>query len=172
MKRLTVSALALLACGSAAIADNFNVTIAAGHPPVFRWVKQFPEAFLPSATAALEATGHSLTASEQYGGAIAGVGEELEAVEAGLAELGVCSSLFDPAKLAVQNVTYYTPFVSDDVRLVTKVIDDLHRNDPRMTAAYSENNVVYIGSPTAIDDYLLMTNFPIESLADLQGRSV
>lgn len=172
MNRFAVGAAALLACAPAAYAENFNVTIAAGHPPVFRWVKQFPEAFIPSAQAALAGLGHSLTALEQYGGSIAGVGEELEAVEAGLAELGVCSSLFDPAKLAVQNVTYYTPFVSDDVRLVTGVVHKLHQTDPRMTEAYTDNNVVYVGSPTAIDDYLLMTNFPVSSLADLEGRKI
>ncbi len=172
MKKLTLGALALCASASGAFADNFNVTIAAGHPPVFRWVKQFPQSFIPSVTAKLEAMGHSASFSEQYGGSIAGVGEELEAVEAGLAELGVCSSLFDPAKLSVQNVTYYTPFVSDDVRLVTEIIDGLHRNEPAMTEAYTENNVVYVGSPTAIDDYLLMTNFPINSLADLDGRKI
>jgi TRAP-type C4-dicarboxylate transport system substrate-binding protein len=172
MKRYTIAATALLVFGSAATAETLNVTIVAGHPPVFRWVKQFDEAFIPATAAALEAQGHSLNAMGQYGGAIAGVGEELEAVEAGLAEIGVCSSLFDPAKLAVQNVTYYTPFVTDDVRLVTDVVHDLHRNDPRMTEAYTDNNVVYIGSPTALDDYMLMTNFPVTTLADLEGRKI
>lgn len=172
MKNIAISTLALLACASTASAETFNTTIVAGHPPVFRWVKQFPEAFIPSATAALEAMGHSLNVSSQFGGSIAGVGEELEAVEAGLAELGTCSSLFDPAKLPIQNVTYYTPFVSDDVRLVTNVIHDLHLNDSRMTEAYTENNVVYVGSPTAIDDYILMTTFPIETLEDLEGRKI
>jgi len=172
MKFTAISTAALLACASTATADTFNTTIVAGHPPVFRWVKQFPEAFIPSATAALEAMGHSLNVSPQYGGSIAGVGEELEAVEAGLAELGACSSLFDPAKMALQNVTYYTPFVTDDFRLITDVIHDLHLNDPRMTEAYTENNVVYIGSPSVIDDYMLMTTFPVETLADLEGRKI
>ncbi|WP_439143661.1 C4-dicarboxylate TRAP transporter substrate-binding protein [Planktotalea sp.] len=172
MKKILISAVALMASATVTFADNLNVTIVTGHPPIFRWVKQFPEVFIPSATAALEAQGHSFNATGQYGGSIAGVGEELEAVEAGLAELGICSSLFDPAKLAVQNVTYYTPFVSDDFRLVTDVIHDLHKNDPRMTEAYTENNVVYLGSPNAIDDYLLMTKFPINSLADLEGRKI
>ena len=172
MKRYTIAATALLAFGSAATAETINVTIVAGHPPVFRWVKQFDEAFIPAAAAALEAQGHSLNAMGQYGGAIAGVGEELEAVEAGLAEIGACSSLFDPAKLAVQNVTYYTPFVTADVRLVSDVVHNLHRNDPRMTEAYTDNNVVYIGSPTALDDYMLMTNFPVTTLADLEGRKI
>lgn len=170
MKKIV--AAALLFSATAAFADNYDVTVTTGHPPVFRWVKQFPQAFIPTVNEELEKLGHSATFSEQYGGAIAKVGEELEAVEAGLAEVGVCSSLFDPAKLAVQNVTYYTPFVSSDVRLVTSAMSDLHANEPRMHDAYDENNIVYLGSPTAIDDYMLMTNFPVNSLDDLKGRKI
>lgn len=173
MKHFSLGALALGAVfATSAAADTYNVTIVAGHPPVFRWVKQFEEAFKPTVAAELEKLGHSFTGTGQYGGAIAGVGEELETVEAGLAEIGACSSLFDPAKMALQNVTYYTPFVSDDARTVADVIHDLHLNDPLMTQAYTDNNVVYIGGPSAIDDYLLMTNFPVNSLDDLDGRKI
>ncbi|WP_298491422.1 C4-dicarboxylate TRAP transporter substrate-binding protein [uncultured Maritimibacter sp.] len=161
-----------IAGAGAASAEDFNVTIVAGHPPVFRWVKQFDEAFVPTVTAEMEKLGHSFTATGQYGGAIAGVGEELETVEAGLAEIGACSSLFDPAKMALQNVTYYTPFVSDDGRSVAEVMHELHLTDERMTQAYTDNGVVYVGGPSAIDDYLLMTNFPVNSLADLEGRKI
>lgn len=139
---------------------------------MFRWVRLFPESFEPAVNAALAAQGDTLTITGQYGGAIAGVGEELETVGAGLAEIGTCQSLFDPAKLAVQNVTYYTPFVSDDTNTVATVINEMHRNDPRMTAAYEDNDVVYLGAPIVIDDYLLMTNFPVNSLADLEGRKI
>ena len=86
--------------------------------------------------------------------------------------MGTCQSLFDPAKLAVQNVTYYTPFVSPDLRKVGKVIDDMHANLPAMTEAYGENGVVYLGAPIVIDDYMLMTNFPVNSLSDLEGRKI
>ena len=173
MKFLRTSAIALcLLSSTAAVADSYSATIVTGHPPVFRWVKMFPEAFIPTANEKLEALGHTVSFSEQYGGTIAGVGEELETVEAGLAELGVCSSLFDPGKLAVQNVTYYTPFVTADAKLVSDTMHDLHMNDPRMQQAYTDNGVVYLGAPTAIDDYVLMTNFPVESLADLEGRKI
>lgn len=169
--KMAAAALCLMAA-TPALADSFNVTIVAGHPPVFRWVKMFPQAFIPTATEKLAALGHTVSFSEQYGGAIAGVGEELETVEAGLAELGVCSSLFDPGKMAMQNVTYYTPFVSDDPKLVSKTMHDLHLSDPRMQKAYADNGVVYLGAPTALDDYVLMTNFPVTSVADLQGRKI
>lgn len=165
------SALALM-IPATSFAEDFNVTLVAGHPPVFRWVRMMPEAFIPTVTAEMAKHGHTVTFSEQYGGALAKVGDELETVEAGLAEIGACSSLFDPAKLAVQNVTYYTPFVSSDVAMVGKVADELHDTLPAMTQAYGENGVVYIGAPIIIDDYLLMTNFPVTSMADLQGRKL
>lgn len=155
-----------------ASADDFTATIAAGHPPVFRWVRMFPEAFIPAVQKELEGTGHTITFSEQYGGAIAGVGEELEAAEAGLAEIAACSSLFDPAKLAVQNVTYYTPFVSADARLVNDIMTKLHREDARMRQSFEDNGTVYLGGNIAIDDYLLMTDFPVNSLDDLKGHKI
>lgn len=155
-----------------AMADSFTATIAAGHPPVFRWVKMLDDVFIPAVSAKLDGTGHDIAFTGQYGGAIAGVGEELEAVEAGLAELGTCQALFDPAKLAVQNVTYYTPFVSDDVRVISDLMHRLQVEDPRMQQSYDDNGVVYLGAPIVIDDYLLMTNFPVTSLADLEGRKI
>lgn len=155
-----------------AVAEDFNATIAAGHPAVFRWIKMLDETFIPSVTAALEGSEHSITFTGQYGGAIAGVGEELETVEAGLAELGICQSLFDPGKMPVQNVTYYTPFVTDDVRVVSDLMHRLQLEDPQMQQSYDDNGVVYVGAPVVIDDYLLMTNFPINSLADLDGRKI
>ncbi|MFK5979935.1 MAG: C4-dicarboxylate TRAP transporter substrate-binding protein [Rhizobiaceae bacterium] len=155
-----------------ASADDFSATIAAGHPPVFRWVKMMPEAFIPTAQAEFAKLGHKITFSEQYGGAVAGVGEEFEAAEAGLAELALCSSLFDAAKLPLQNVSYYTPFVSDDPRMVNDLLGKMHREDPRMTQSFTDNNTVYIGGAIGIDDYLLMTKFPVKSLADLKGRKI
>lgn len=172
IKSKAAAALIAAALPGAAIAESFSATVAAGHPGVFRWVKMIDEAFVPNVTAALEGTGHTMSFDGQYGGAIAKVGDELETVEAGLAEIGICQSLFDPAKLAVQNVTYYTPFVSDDPRVVSELMDQLHRDDQRMTAAYGDNGVVYLGAPVGIDDYLLMTNFPVDSLDDLDGRKI
>ena len=172
IKTIAATALMAVALPGMAIADSFNATVVAGHPGVFRWVKMIDEAFVPGVNASLEGSGHTITFDGQYGGSIAKVGEELETVEAGLAEIGICQSLFDPAKLAVQNVTYYTPFVSDDPRAVSELMDKLHKEDPRMTAAYGENGVVYLGAPVGIDDYLLMTKFPVTGLADLNGKKI
>ena len=153
------------------LADTFNVTLVAGHPAVFRWVKQMEDPFVPVVTAEVESLGHKISFTGQYGGSIAGVGEELETIGAGLAEIGICPSVFEPAQMPEQNVTYYTPFVSADPRLVTQLLHQMHK-DPRMQRSYADNNVVYLGAPAAIDDYLLMTTFPFNSLDDLKGRKI
>ncbi len=153
-------------------ADEISATIVAGHPPVFRWVKHASQTFIPAVNAALEGSGHSITWSEQYGGSLAKVGDELEAVEEGLAEVGLVSSLFDPAKLSVQNVTYFTPFVHSDSTLVSELIDSLHLSDAQLRASWEENGLEYLGGAIGIDDYLLMTTFPINSIADLDGKKI
>jgi TRAP-type C4-dicarboxylate transport system substrate-binding protein len=153
-------------------AEDINATIVAGHPPVFRWVKHASQTFIPAVNAALEGTGTTITWSEQYGGSLAKVGDELEAVEEGLAEIGLVSSLFDPAKLSVQNVTYFTPFVSSDSTAVATWMDELQHTNADMRASWEANGLEYLGGAIGIDDYLLMTNFPINSIADLEGKKI
>ncbi len=165
-------AAALVLGGLTAQAETMNVTIVAGHPPVFRWVKHASQTFIPAVNAALEGSDHSIEWSEQYGGSLAKVGDELESVEEGLAEIGLVSSLFDPAKLAVQNVTYFTPFVSSDSTAVSGWMDQLQETNADMKAAWADNGLEYLGGGIGIDDYLLMTTFPINSIADLDGRKI
>lgn len=168
----SVAICGLSAAPGQAIAEELSVTIVAGHPPVFRWVKHASQTFIPAVNKALEGTGHSITWSEQYGGSLAKVGDELEAVEEGLAEIGLVSSLFDPAKLAVQNVTYFTPFVQSDSTLVSELMDSLHQTNAQLRASWEENGLEYLGGAIGIDDYLLMTNFPVNSIADLDGKKI
>lgn len=167
------SALSLSGLTATAVfADTINATIVAGHPPVFRWVKHASNTFIPAVNMALEGTGHTINWSEQYGGSLAKVGEELETVEEGLAEIGLVSSLFDPAKLAPQNVTYFTPFVVSNSSLVSDWMDKLQTTNPDMQAAWDANGLEYLGGAIGIDDYLLMTNFPVTSIADLDGHKI
>jgi len=172
MKKLLMSAAVVLGMANGVNADTFNATIVAGHPPVFRWVKHASKTFIPAVNKALEGTGHTINFSEQYGGSLAKVGDELEAVEEGLAEIGLVSSLFDPAKLSVQNVTYFTPFVNSDSARVAALMDKMQDDIPEMRASWEANGLEYLGGAIGIDDYLLMTNFPIKSIADLKGHKI
>ncbi|MCP4070267.1 MAG: C4-dicarboxylate ABC transporter permease [Hyphomicrobiales bacterium] len=154
------------------LAETINVTMVAGHPPVFRWVKHASKTFIPTVNKALEGSGYDIKWSEQYGGSLAKVGGALEAVEEGLAEVGLVSSLFEPAKLSLQTVTYFTPFTNRDSTAVSNLIDELHKTTPELRATWEANGLEYLGGAIGIDDYLIMTKFPVNSIADLNGRKI
>ncbi|RTZ17792.1 C4-dicarboxylate ABC transporter permease [Vibrio aquaticus] len=153
-------------------ADSINATIVAGHPPVFRWVKHLENTFIPAANNELDGTQYTFTWSQHYGGSLAKVGSVLEATEEGLAEVGYVSTLFESSKLPLQNVTYFTPFVSNDVTEISSLIDSLNHSNKDMINEWHSNGVEYLGGATGIDEYLLMTRFPLASMDDLASKKI
>lgn len=173
MRMLSAAAIAaLLVSASLAEAKTITVTLVNGHPPVFRWVKHLQESFVPAVNKALEGTDIKIEWKQQYGGSLAKVGEELEAAQEGVADIALVPTIFEPAKMPLQNVTYYTPFVSTDPALVTQVVQDVQAKIPAMMKAWDDNDLVYIGGGFGLDDYLLFTKFPVKSLDDLKGRKI
>lgn len=170
--RITACAVLLAASSIAAQAETVTITLVNGHPPVFRWVKHLQESFVPAVNKSLEGSDIELEWKQQYGGALAKVGEELEAVQQGVAEVALVPTIFEPAKMPLQNITYYTPFVSTDPGVVTGAVEDIQRAIPAMMQAWDDNDVVYIGGGFALDDYLLFTKFPVNDLKDLEGRKI
>ncbi len=173
--KLPMTAFAALLSASVAIpayAAEIKATIVNGHPPVFLWVKHLTDTFIPAVNKALEGTDHTIAWSEAYGGTLAAVGGELEAIEDGLAEIGVVPTVFEPNALPLQNVTYFTPFGTPDPQIVINAVDKLHKDIPGMIEAWENYNAEYLGGGFALDNYLLMTNFPVKSVDDLKGRKI
>ncbi|KPQ07136.1 MAG: TRAP-type C4-dicarboxylate transport system, periplasmic component [Rhodobacteraceae bacterium HLUCCA12] len=161
-----------LAWPATAPAQSIDVTVVNGHPPIFLWVKHLSETFIPTVDAALEGSGHSINWSEAYGGSLAAVGGELEAIEDGLAQVGAMPTVFLPNELPLQNVSYNTPFGPSDPQVVMDALAELHDTVPGMVESWHEYDAEYLGGGFALDNYLLMTTFPVESIEDLEGRRI
>ncbi len=148
------SLAATLSLGTALRAETIDVTTVAGHPPVFLWVKTLSESFIPAVDAALEDSDITIDWTEAYGGTLAKVGGEMEAMEYGLAQVGIVSSLFEPSLLSLQNVTYVTPFGSPDVDLVLSTVDGMHDEIPAMRKLWEDLDLEYLGGGFGLEDYL------------------
>jgi ABC-type sugar transport system substrate-binding protein len=89
LRRALVAATLLASTAvSAQAQEEISVTLVNGHPPVFLWVKHLTETYIPTVNKALEGSGYTIAWSEAYGGTLAAVGGELEALEDGLAGNG------------------------------------------------------------------------------------
>jgi TRAP-type C4-dicarboxylate transport system substrate-binding protein len=175
LARKMAACLAALACialaaGAAQAQQTMRMTVVAGHPPVFLWVKLLDEFFLPEVDKRL-AGKLKIEWNKGYGGTIAKLGSESGALKDGIAEIGFVSTIFEAPKFPLQNVSYVAPFGTDDLAVVTKVVADLQANIPAMNDAWAKNNLVYLGG-AALDSYHLFTKFPVNALEDLKGHKI
>lgn len=172
MKKL-IAALALSAAATTAQAETFNLTMASSHPTVLPWVGQLSTLVVAESNKRLEAMGSEdrIEWTEAYGGSLYGFKDTLEAVGDGLTDAGWVGTLWEGSKMPLQNVTYFAPFITDDLVAMLKIINEMHRELPQLQAAWEDQNVVFLGA-SGVETYHLYTNFPVNSLADLDGRKI
>lgn len=172
MKRV-LAALAVLAAATSAQAETYNLTMASSHPTVLPWVGQLSTLVVGESNKRLEAMGSEdrIEWTEAYGGSLFGFKDTLEAVGDGLTDAGWVGTLWEGSKMPLQNMTYFTPFVSDDLVATLKIMNELHREVPELRKAWDDQNVVFLGA-SGVETYHLLTNFPVNSLKDLEGRKI
>lgn len=169
----TAAFIAALAHAPAAAQQVIKMTAAAGHPPVFLWVKTADEVFIPEVDKRLAAAGgkFKIEWTKAWGGTLLKLGSESKGVADGVADFAIVSTIFEAAKFPLQNISYYTPFGSDDIALVSKSVNDLQTTVPAMGDAWTKNGLVYLGG-MALDSYHVWSKFPITKLEDLQGKKL
>ena len=172
--RTFLGAVAVAACGiGAASAETFNLTMSSSHPTVVPWVGQLSTLVVAESNKRLEAMGSEdrIEWTEAYGGALYGFKDTLEAVGDGLTDAGWVGTLWEGSKMPLQNMTYFMPFVSDDLVATLKIMNELHAELPQLQEAWDDQNVVFLGA-SGVETYHLLTNFPVNSIADLEGRKI
>ena len=172
-KLMAAGAIAATLVAAPARAETYNLTVAAGHPPVFLWVKLMSEFFIPEVDKRLADAGgaHKVEWTEAYGGTVAKIGGVLEAIEEGLVDMGFVGTIFEAPKMPLQNVSYVAPFGSDDIGVVTGAIIKLQQDIPAMGASWEKYNQIFLGG-AALDSYHLFTTFPVVSVADIDGKKI
>lgn len=162
-----------LVLAAPALADKIKLTAASSHPPVLPWVEAITNHVVPETNKRLKAMGseHEILWTEAYAGALFNAANALEGVEGGLADLAWVGTIFEPAKLPLQNVHFYAPFVVGDVHALTEIGNELHANLPIMNEQWNKYNQKFLGA-MADGSYHLITNKPVNSLDDLKGMKL
>jgi TRAP-type C4-dicarboxylate transport system substrate-binding protein len=156
---------------TASAQEQIKLTIAAGHPPIFLWVKHLKESLMATVDAELaKSNKYKIAWTEAYGGTLAKIGSELETMQQGISDVGIVATVFQSSKLPLNNVTYFVPYGPADADTVVGAIDKLQET-PELRAEWSKFNVTYLAG-FAIDNYGLATSFPINKMEDLNGRKI
>lgn len=165
-------AIAMMTTGATA-AESVSLTTVSGYPPTASWVAKFQEVYVPEVERRLAETGnYEIDWTYGWGGAIVGPKGELEAIETGLADIGVVQTVFHPDRLRVYDIAYATPFVSTDIDLISKTVNDLAGVYPEMQRVWTENGQKMLVALAAVDNYQIMMRGEFTGPASLQGKKI
>lgn len=161
------------AFAGAAQAKDYKITFAGGHGTHLPWMKAIKEFYIPEVNKRLAAAGgkDKIEWTEAFGGTLAKTGGVLEAVQEGIADMGMVYTIFEPAKLPLMSVTFLAPFGSNDVTLISRIIVEMNAEMPELKAHWAKQNQVFLGAIAADTDHT-WTKFPVKTLADYKGRKL
>lgn len=153
--------------------EEIDVSIVSGFSPSVAVVKILQQSFIPGVNERLAETGnYTIKWQEAFSGTLAKPAGELEAIQTGLADMGVVVTAFHADKLPVYQIGYVTPFTTTDLVLVHEVVDDLAEKYPSFSEAWSGFNQVSLSASGIPDNYVICSAKPISSVSDLDGMKI
>jgi TRAP-type C4-dicarboxylate transport system substrate-binding protein len=168
---LAVGCLAVV--GSASAQPVVKMTVTAGHPPVFAWVKLIDDFVIPEIEKRVTAIGSPVKFewTRAYGGTVAKLGAESDAMRTDISDMGIVAAIFEAGKFPLEQFSLMTPFSTSDMRLINRVTYQMHQDIPELMAFWTRNNIVYLGG-ASIDTYHILTKFPLTSVDALKGKKI
>ena len=159
---------------TSALAKTFTLRIGGGHPsaPV-PYVNLAETYFVPEVEKRVaERTEHKVRFIEAYGGTIAKLGEELEATEKGLLDIGLMCFCFEPTKAFAQNLNYYIPFSTPSAQQQLRVTRRIFDEFPQLKTHFEDNYNQRILALSGYDNYNLGTTFVWNKTEELAGHKI
>jgi C4-dicarboxylate-binding protein DctP len=171
LRNLCVAVALLAAPGIAQAQKAIKLTIIDGYPPKALWVKVLIDYFIPEVNKRLAADGnkYKIDWQQAFSGQIAKPRGVMDAIKNKLGDIGVVTTVFHSSKLPLNNLPYYTPFVSRDPLLVSKVMDDLADKFPAFQKQFDDQNQILLTNYSSIDNYGIFTTKKIEKMDQVNG---
>ena len=156
-----------------AVAEDFKLRIASGHPTANTYVALLQNFFVPEVTKRVAArTKHKVEFIETYGGSTVKVGDTLEGVQTGIVDIGGYNFGFEPSNLPLHAFQVMLPFGTMSPVMSVKVARAVYDKVPYMTGVLEDKFNQKLIALIADNGYNLGTSFDWNSVADLKGRKL
>ena len=164
-----LSLLWLLPAATASAQQSVPLTVVSGYPPTALWVETFLTHFIPEADRLLGAEGRYEIDWNTPLGSLTRPSGAFEAVQYGVADIGIITTPFHADKIPFYNISYVTPFVTTDIGLVVRTVSELHDRYPALAELWSDYRQVYLVAAGLVDSYHALMNRPIGTLDEFRG---
>lgn len=166
-----VGAVAIFASSISYAQQRITVNIGSSHPEANIWVYAMKNTFQPEVNRVLAEAGNEYQVNwvENYAGTLYRFTDTREAVMDGIVDIGMVGTVWEGSNMPLQNVTYFTPFATEDHRMIIEIFDELSVTLPELKDSWADNGMVHLSS-LITDSYDIYATFPVTSMEDLQNR--
>ena len=166
-----VGAVAIFASSISYAQQSITVNIGSSHPEANIWVYAMKNTFQPEVNRVLAEAGNEYQINwvENYAGTLYRFTDTREAVMDGIVDIGMVGTVWEGSNMPLQNVTYFTPFATEDHRMIIEIFDELSVTLPELKDSWADNGMVHLSS-LITDSYDIYATFPVTSMEDLQNR--
>lgn len=173
----SLATAAMLAAGTlsttASAQEEVKLTFLSGFPPAATVVGAFIKGYAPAVEAQLAKTGNfKINWNMAHSGQIVKPRGELEGIETGLGDIGSVVTAFHADKVPLYEISYKTPFTTQNMDLVSRTTKELEAKFPQYQATWRQFNQTALYPTGSVDNYLVISKQPITSLSELKGRKV
>ena len=154
-------------------AEMINLTAIDGYSPKSMWVKEFIEFLIPEIDKGLAKTGnYKVKWNQAWGGQIVKPRGVMGALQKGLGDIGVVTTVFHSDKVPMQMIAYATPFVTSDPVLISRTVDGLVGKFPQFRQAFGKFKQHYLTNAAVLDTYNIYSKKEVKTIADMKGMKV
>ena len=137
------------------------------------WTLVFVEYFIPEVDRRLAESGnYKIRWNKAFGGTIAKTRGVLDSMHHDLADVGIVTTPYHPDKVPFHNLPYATPLVTSDIGLVARTMSELVDRYPILREQWKTYRLEFLTTAGSIDTYQVLTNYPVNTLADFKGRKI
>lgn len=170
---IAASLLASVISMPAHAAEDVQLTFLSGFPPPATVVGAFLKGYVPAVDAQLAKTGkYRIAWNLAHSGQVVKPRGELEGLESGLGDMAIVVTAFHADKVPLYEVSYKTPFTTNNLDLITRITKKMEGMFPAYAQGWKKFNQVALYPTGSVDNYIVVSNAPINKLSDLKGRKV
>lgn len=153
--------------------ETIDVTFLSGLPQTATVVAAAVETFAPTVDEILAETGnYKINWNLAHSGQVVKPRGELEGLELGLGDVAIVVSAFHPDKVPLYEISFKTPFTTQDLDLVARTMKRLEGMFPEYQEGWRRFNQRALHPSGTVENYVLISAEPVMTLEDLEGRKV
>lgn len=136
------------------------------------WVRFIQDIFIPDIKADAGKLGYNIEFVETWGGTVTKMNETSTTIQGRILDISYITFPAEASRFPLHNFNYWVPFGNSDPLITFKASKAVYEEFPILTQTLERRFGQKFLAITTVQDYGIVSTFPIKGISDLKGRKL